>query len=53
MPYKIENNTVMVYKGGKWHVLKSHETHAKALAHLRALQVNVPEAHGKNGKDKR
>ncbi len=36
----------MVQKGGKWHVLHTHENHAKALKHLAALEINVGEAHG-------
>lgn len=45
MPYKVEGATVYVKRGGRWVVLKKHPTAAKALAHFRALQANVPEAH--------
>jgi len=41
MPYKREGKTVYVKKGGKWQVLKTHETAAKAEAHRRALEANV------------
>ena len=41
MPYKVNGSSVMIQKGGKWTVLKRHESHEKALAHLRALQINV------------
>jgi hypothetical protein len=44
MPYKLDGSAVMVYKAGKWHVLKRHPSHAKALAHLRALYKNVEGA---------
>lgn len=41
MPYKIEGNRVFVKRGNKWKVLKTHKTRSKALAHFRALQINV------------
>lgn len=41
MPYKRVGKTVYVKKSGKWRVLKVHESTAKALAHLRALNINV------------
>lgn len=41
MPYKLSGKNVMVYKGGKWKVLKRHASKAKAIAHLRALKANV------------
>ena len=41
MPYKIKGRTVLVKKGKKWRVLKKHPTKAKAIAHLRALEINV------------
>ena len=44
MPYKVVNSAVMVQKGGKWVLLKRHESHEKALAHLRALHANVKDA---------
>jgi hypothetical protein len=44
MPYKVVNSAVMVQKGGKWVLLKKHESHEKALAHLRALYANVKDA---------
>lgn len=52
MPYKIEGSAVFVQKGGKWQLLKRHKTHSDALAHFRALQANVPEAHEKKGPKK-
>ena len=47
MPYKLSESgdAVMVKRSGKWTVLKKHPSHAKALAHLRALEINV-EGHG-------
>ncbi len=45
MPYKLVGATVMVKKGGKWHVLKRHETREKALAHLAKLEINVKGEH--------
>lgn len=48
MPYRIVGNKVYVKRGRKWEVLKTHKSHAQALAHFRALMANVPEAkHGK------
>ena len=45
MPYKVSGSSVMIQKGGKWVVLKKHESHEKAVAHLRALYANTE--HGK------
>ena len=45
MPYRVVANAVQIQKDGKWSLLKRHESHEKALAHLRALQANVE--HGK------
>lgn len=45
MPYKVNGTSVFVQKGGKWVLLKKHESHEKALAHLRALYANTE--HGK------
>lgn len=46
MPYKLSANglCVMVKRKGKWAILKKHPTKASALAHLRALKINVREA---------
>ena len=46
MPYKLSSDgkTVLVQRSGKWTPLKRHPTRAKALRHMRALYVNVPEA---------
>lgn len=44
MPYKLDGDTVMVQRGKKWVVLKKHKNHKEALAHLKALYANVPEA---------
>jgi hypothetical protein len=45
MPYRIAPNgtTVQVQKSGTWQPVPGgkHKTHAEALAHLRALEVNV------------
>lgn len=45
MPYRLsdggDGNTVMKKEGGRWVKVKTHPTHSKALAHLRALQINV------------
>jgi hypothetical protein len=41
MPYKAEGNTVWVMRDGRWYVLKRHNSHAEALAHLAALNINV------------
>ncbi len=42
MPYKLKGKCVVLADSGK--VVKCHPTRAKALAHLKALKVNVPEA---------
>lgn len=47
MPYKLDKNTVLVQGAKGWKVLKKHKTRAEALAHLKALYANVPEAKGK------
>ena len=52
MPYKVVGKSVMVQKGGKWHVLHTHENHAKALKHLAALEINV-EGHGRPKKKRK
>lgn len=44
MPYKTVGNKVMVERNGRWELLKLHPTHAKALAHMKALYANVKEA---------
>ena len=41
MPYKLSGSRVMVKRGTRWRVLKTHPTRKKALAHLRALKANV------------
>ena len=41
MPYRIKGNSVLVKKGKKWRVLKKHSTKREAIAHLRALEINV------------
>ena len=50
MPYRLDNseNGKCVHKknadGSLGEKIKCHESHAKALAHLRALEINVEEA---------
>jgi len=47
MPYRLSDNGKCVEKqneSGKWTTLKCHQDHADALAHLRALEVNVSDA---------
>ena len=39
-----DGKSVMVKRGGKWVVEKTHPSHAKALAHYQALIIHVPEA---------
>lgn len=43
MPYKLspDKKTVMVYKDGKWRVLKRYASAKKALMYFKALQANV------------
>jgi len=43
MPYRLEGSTVYVMRSGRWQVLKKHPTKKKALAHFRALKINVKE----------
>jgi hypothetical protein len=43
VPYKVTGVSVMKKQGDAWVLLKKHESHAKALAHLRALYANVKE----------
>jgi hypothetical protein len=48
MPYKISDNGLCVHKlnadNSMGDVVKCHKTHAEAVAHERALMMNVPEA---------
>jgi hypothetical protein len=44
MPYKISEDGLCVLKEDGTTV-KCHDTHAQAMAHMRALMANVPEAH--------
>ena len=41
MPYKIKGSSVYVKKKGRWVLLKKHPNRKKALAHFRALKINV------------
>lgn len=44
MPYRLNpknRKQVQIQKGGKWKVLKTHPTVAKAMKHLAALKINV------------
>jgi len=43
MPYKLSENgkSVLVKRGARWVILKTHPSKTKALAHLQALNRNV------------
>ena len=41
MPYKTSGTKVLVKRGGKWRVLKTHKTEAEAKRHCKALNANV------------
>ena len=41
VPYKVSGKQVMVFKGGRWHVLHPHASHDKALKQLAALRIHV------------
>lgn len=43
VPYKLKGNTVVKSKTGKPVKGGKHQDHAKALAHLRALEINVED----------
>lgn len=47
MPYRLEGNCVQVQHAEGWINVAGgcHSTRDEALAHLQALQANVPEAH--------
>src|SRR5512147_888582 len=49
MPYKTFGNCVhkLNADGSKGKLIKCHENHEKALAHMRALYANVPDAREK------
>jgi len=49
MPYRLstDGKSVMVQRNGRWLVLHRHPSHAKALAHLRALYAHGAEGTGK------
>src|SRR6185369_1415140 len=42
MPYKLSGNCVIKADSGA--TVKCHQTHAEAVAHLQALEANVPDA---------
>lgn len=47
MPYRInpqDTREVQVQRNGRWMTFKRHETADDAIAHLRALLINIPEA---------
>ena len=46
MPYKLKGNCVIKSDTGE--TVKCHGNHADALAHLQALEANVPDAGGKS-----
>ena len=41
MPYRLRGDRVEKNEGGRWVLVKRHPNHAKALAHFRALKINV------------
>lgn len=41
MPYKATGKTVLIKRGGRWVVLKRHQSEAAARRHARALNANV------------
>lgn len=46
MPYRLNPNNkkeVQIKKGKRWVRLKLHPNNQRALAHLRALKINVEE----------
>jgi hypothetical protein len=43
MPYRLSGKCVQKQEEGRWKNVKCHPTRAEALAHLRALEVNVSE----------
>lgn len=43
MPYRVDGKKMMQLKNGKWELMMEHPSHEKALAHYRALILNVPE----------
>lgn len=50
MPYKLSENGLCVVKADTGETVKCHENHEEALAHLRALEANVPDAKSMNRK---
>lgn len=53
MPYKLNGTRVAKASTGKVVPGGSHETKKQALAHLRALEINVSEAHGHSGSSRK
>lgn len=45
MPYRLNGNCVQENKAGEWSDLKCHSSKEQALAHLRALEINVEDVH--------
>lgn len=52
MPYRLQANCVQVQRSSGWETLKCHPTRARAVAHLRALEVNVSDEHKNMGEYK-
>ena len=44
MPYRIKDTTVQVELANGWKPLKVHKNRSAALAHLKALKMNVGNA---------
>lgn len=44
MPYRLRGSNVEVLRDGRWRTAYRHTSRRKALAQLRALYANVPEA---------
>lgn len=43
MPYKLVGKAVYKKEGKKLTLIKKHPSHQKALAHFRALEINVSQ----------
>ena len=49
MPYRLSDDKLTVLNAETGEVVKKHKTREEALAHLKALETNVPDAHAERG----
>lgn len=53
MPYKLKGNRVMIRRGSRWIVFKTHPNPEAAQKHYNALTINVGHGHKRKKKRKK